>query len=293
MTGIYCITNNINDKKYIGSAKNIEKRWIRHLNDLKKNKHINIYLQRSWNKYTEKDFTISTICRCIESDLLITEQKYLDDIFSLDKPYEKYFNIGKQSSGGDNLTNHPNRESIIKKIKDNKKIYSKGERLLLSEKMMGENNPNYNNLWCDEQKNNMSIKLKKYYTENDNYIKNKTLEEYHGKDKADKIKKKFSEIASKRVGIKNHFYNKKHTTETKKIISDKKKGTKSLSQLKLFSINDITYLSLNDATIELNIPTTTIRHRIISKNEKFIDYKYITDKNIIHSKIEEFKSKLS
>ena len=37
MYSIYKITNNINDKVYIGSTKNIEVRKKRHLNDLKNN----------------------------------------------------------------------------------------------------------------------------------------------------------------------------------------------------------------------------------------------------------------
>jgi group I intron endonuclease len=49
--GIYRIINKINDKFYIGSSDNIERRFSRHLLDLKKNKHDNQHLQNAWNKY--------------------------------------------------------------------------------------------------------------------------------------------------------------------------------------------------------------------------------------------------
>jgi len=52
--GIYKIT--CNDKLYIGSSNNIRKRWRRHINDLNGNKHINIHLQRAFDKYGINNF---------------------------------------------------------------------------------------------------------------------------------------------------------------------------------------------------------------------------------------------
>ena len=51
--GIYKLT--INNKIYIGSAKNIGIRLSKHLLDLERNKHHSIYLQRTWNKYQNID----------------------------------------------------------------------------------------------------------------------------------------------------------------------------------------------------------------------------------------------
>lgn len=272
-------------QKYIGSSYNIEKRWKRHIKDLKNNKHDNIYLQRSWEKYEESDFVLTILEEVNKEEILITEQKYLDNIFSSEKPYMKYYNIGKHSSGGDNLTNHPDRESIIEKIRKNRKILTEKEKKKLSIKMMGENNPNYGNRWNDEQKKNNSIKLKEYYSENANYIKGKTLIEYFGKEISEKYKKRISDMAKERIGEKNSFYGKRHTEDTKKRISEKKKGKKVLSQLKPFSIDNINYLSLKDASKYTNINYSTIRDRIISKNLRFKNYQYITDKKIIDGMI--------
>lgn len=45
---------------------------------------------------------------------LDVEQTYLDKY----KGVENFYNIGLESSGGDNLTNNPNREDIISRIKN-------------------------------------------------------------------------------------------------------------------------------------------------------------------------------
>ena len=49
-TGIYEIRNIANDKRYIGSAMSFDTRFRAHLNDLRKDKHPNRYLQFAWNK---------------------------------------------------------------------------------------------------------------------------------------------------------------------------------------------------------------------------------------------------
>ena len=112
-SGIYKITCLYNNKIYIGSSKNIPKRWKRHISNLKNNTHVNIHLQRSFNKYGINFFSLDIIENCSIELLLEKEQYYLDNI----KPYKHGFNISKGSNGGDNLTNHPNRVKIIEKIK--------------------------------------------------------------------------------------------------------------------------------------------------------------------------------
>ena len=47
--GIYCIYNTFNNKRYIGSSKNIEARWRVHQSRLRLNKHHSIHLQKSYN----------------------------------------------------------------------------------------------------------------------------------------------------------------------------------------------------------------------------------------------------
>jgi hypothetical protein len=54
---IYKILNSVNNKSYIGSTSVGKSRWNSHLYNLRNNKHPNIHLQNSWNKYGETAFT--------------------------------------------------------------------------------------------------------------------------------------------------------------------------------------------------------------------------------------------
>jgi group I intron endonuclease len=87
ISGIYQIRNLINGKIYIGSAINLKVRKYNHFYDLKNNKHHNIKLQRSYNKYGLDNFSFE-ILEYIEnkSKLIEREQFYFDTI----KPH---FNI--------------------------------------------------------------------------------------------------------------------------------------------------------------------------------------------------------
>ena len=57
MIGTYNIIKSINNKYYIGSSININKRLTQHKSELKRNIHHCIYLQRAYNKYGKQCFT--------------------------------------------------------------------------------------------------------------------------------------------------------------------------------------------------------------------------------------------
>lgn len=60
-SGIYKITNKVNNKIYIGSAKRFKERFSGHISSLKNNKHQNKHLQASWNKYGTDAFVFEII----------------------------------------------------------------------------------------------------------------------------------------------------------------------------------------------------------------------------------------
>ena len=60
-TGIYNIRNIINNNIYIGSASNLKNRWNVHKHKLSNNKHVNIHLQRAFNKYGSENFIFEVI----------------------------------------------------------------------------------------------------------------------------------------------------------------------------------------------------------------------------------------
>ena len=72
-SGIYKIINLVNNKIYIGSSINIEKRIYKHFWLLKNNTHYNTYLQNCYNKYGISNFTYEIVELCSEEDLIIKE----------------------------------------------------------------------------------------------------------------------------------------------------------------------------------------------------------------------------
>lgn len=87
-SGVYRIYNKITKCSYIGSSININKRIIGHINWLNKNKHQNMFLQRAWNKYGEKNFKFSILKLCLPKERIEIEQHYLDKI-------NKLYNLSK------------------------------------------------------------------------------------------------------------------------------------------------------------------------------------------------------
>lgn len=77
-SGIYRIINKIDGKYYVGSSKNIQKRWDEHRRVLRLNKHPNDFLQNAWNKHGESNFEFQIIELVKSEELLLVEQKYLD-----------------------------------------------------------------------------------------------------------------------------------------------------------------------------------------------------------------------
>jgi group I intron endonuclease len=115
ISGIYCIINIKNSKKYIGSSKNIRQRLWSHRAELRHNKHENSHLQNAWNKYGEHNFDYYILEKCEESLLLEKEQLYIDTI-------NPEYNMNKE-------TQRPpcTKESRIKQSNTRKKLYAEGK----------------------------------------------------------------------------------------------------------------------------------------------------------------------
>ena len=78
-SGIYCIINAVNSKRYVGSAVSLSDRWSVHLSSLRMGKHHNPHLQNAFIKYGEKSFSFE-ILEYVEdlNDLIKIEQYYID-----------------------------------------------------------------------------------------------------------------------------------------------------------------------------------------------------------------------
>lgn len=131
-SGIYKII--LNNKDYIGSAKDIKDRIRRHLEDLNKNKHGNKKLQHEFNKYGIELFDYVVLEEVCIADLIKKEQQYLDN-------YKPYYNIC--TTAGSSLGRRHSEETI-KHFSETRK----GKQPSLGRKL------------SDESKNKMSIKAK-------------------------------------------------------------------------------------------------------------------------------------
>lgn len=77
---IYCITNIINDKQYVGQSVIKNKRWKDHKSALNVGKHSNKHLQSSYNKYG-KDKFIYTVLEKVSIEFLdYREQFWIDKL---------------------------------------------------------------------------------------------------------------------------------------------------------------------------------------------------------------------
>ena len=80
--GIYCITNLITGKQYIGQSINIEKRWRSHKSS--KDKYP---IHRAIQKYGEHNFKFEVICECSEEELDSEEIKLINLYSTVDNGY--------------------------------------------------------------------------------------------------------------------------------------------------------------------------------------------------------------
>jgi len=237
MSFVYQIINLTNNKRYVGSTKKYDKRKERHFLDLKNGNHHCVYLQRSYNKHGVENFKMEIIYegdnyREVEQNIINAE-------------YDILYNTSKFSSGGDLISYHPERDIIISKMKK-----SINERYSFEENRMKHSKSGIlNHNWKDGS-------TKKHET--CNCGKNKVYNSLTCND------------CRIRTGESNPFHGKTHTSESKKKISDSKKGQMPVNSMKIV-IDDIIYDSQSAAAKAIGVSAATIHNRL--KSGKFPTYK--------------------
>lgn len=155
MTGIYCIENTINGKKYIGKAVNIELRWTTHRRSLNTDKHYNKHLQRAWNVYGAESFLFYVVELCDKQSLDVRERHYIQAFNSLISGYN-------MTLGGDGSLGRKHTEEAKERMREIQtgRIFSKQhcERISKSRigKYCGDKNPTFGRHRTEEEKKAVS-----------------------------------------------------------------------------------------------------------------------------------------
>lgn len=289
IAGIYMIINLINWKFYIGSSTDLDKRWWRsHILKLLRGKHDNIILQRAVEKYGLENFQFIAI-ELLPKDkkiCLAREQEYLDQ-------YNPPYNIGLEACGGDNFTNHPNKELVKQNARKGWNSWyeniSDEEFSKLYDSRRGEGNSFWGRKHTEESKRKIANRV------------------YDGKspDKRkviiDGVIYDSAHAASKKLGIgqetvreriKSEYFNYQYYEDyTNGIIKDIKsinnydnfgkntkwpKSSRGINPTpRKIIINNVIYNSATEASKKLGIKGNTLSYRANSMN--FPDYMYYDD----------------
>lgn len=258
--GVYKIVHVKSGKFYIGSSQDIEKRIKRHFRELRLGYHHCSRLQKLYDKKPTAEFSIGKI-KLKREAAYEKEHSLIQENFN----NKKFLNIGLGVRGGDNLTRNPRRAEIIENIRSGIKNWmgtlSDADRKWLFG-LRGEKNGMYGKTHTKEARS----KIAKAGKGNQNAKGLKWSED---------SKKKLSEsLKDSRKGSDNSFYGKSHSAETKKRISEKKKGHKPANQ-KPIKIDKTIYPSASEASRQLGVPTVTIAWRARNTKDAYSNYQYV------------------
>lgn len=254
ISGIYSIINKTNGKKYIGSSMDVNRRVKRHLYDLKRGKHHNAYLQRSYDKHGKESFEFIILEE--------TENLFERELFWIENIGGILYNIGG-IGGGDNLTNHPERENIILRISET--LTTKASSMTDKERKekygnQEDKNGMYGRCHTSQSKQKMSNSLKEYYKIN----KSKSI----GRKHSEETKSLLSKKASERTGDKNPFYGKTHSKETKEKIAKSNRGRIPTNTRRVIA-DGVSYDSVTECSKVLYVSPALIIYRIKSDNYNY------------------------
>lgn len=181
---IYCITNILNDRKYVGATVNFRSRKRHHLSDLRLGKHRSYKLQQDYDTYGESVFVFSELENIVtgdESELYAREQYWIDYFiphYNVNMVAGNYINesartekareksrISKRGRKQSQEEKDKRAESIkrfwAKPENVGKKIVSESQKQLLREKNLGSNNPNWGKSRSKESREKSRVSLSK------------------------------------------------------------------------------------------------------------------------------------
>lgn len=218
-SGIYKITNKINGRIYIGSAKRFKERWSQHSSSLRSQKHNNKFLQADFNKCGEEAFVFEV--------LEVTEGKTKEERLLIEEGYIKQhydsgdmcYNLCDRAISREGYSsNTPEKTKALMSAITKQRWQDPEIRAALCQKI---SESSKGKVKSDTHRNNISKtqKGKQLGPQTHEHIAKRT-EKLRGKPLSEEHKQKLS-LAKQGVydGAANPFYGKKHTEASKKRMS--------------------------------------------------------------------------
>ena len=257
MIGVYYLVNKTNGRFYIGSSGKLRTRQHRHEVDIQKGKHTNVNVTADVVAGHKFEFQIKVLTET-RKEAYAHEQRLI--VENKDNPL--MYNIGLGTFGGDNLTRHPNKANIVQRMMQTNA--KRMEKMSVEERKAmfgkpGQLNGMYGRTHTEE--------VRRALSERKLGVPNPGA----GTHLTEDGRRRMSEYAKSRTGVRNHFFGKQHSEETRKKLAKKQVGKKPPNRLKV-SIDGVVYDSYHDASMALGKNVTVIRWRALSKNPKYVDW---------------------
>jgi len=252
-SGIYKIVNLCNNKFYIGSTVDFNRRKKEHFRHLLVKRHRNDYLQNSYNKYGKENFTFIIVEYCERSLLAEREQFYLDTL----KPN---YNLTTSVIGTTGYLHREESKLLMSEIK--KTQYENGLDVWNKGKALSE-----------EVKEQISKKLKGRFTG--------VNHPFYGKTHTEENKKLMADASRRRTGTH-------HTGHNGRIF---KLDKKSLEVLGVFSSTGAATESIN-CLGSLKTARTKIAESI-KYNRNAYGFKWVYENSLDQVKVDELLETLA
>lgn len=207
---IYMYINKVNGKRYIGKAKDFNKRHKQHLKG-------KLIIDKAIRKYGEENFEIVILEENVETDSQLNE---------LEKLYIKKYDSYRKNGKGYNVADGGTGGDTLKGMTDEQRE-EHGRKI--SEAQKGGKNPFYGKHWSEEWKQEHSRKVKEHYEKHGHPCT--------GKKYSDEHKRKISESQK----------GKKYSEETKRKMSESCSQKKRVCQYDLDGNYIQTFDSISDA----------------------------------------------
>ena len=216
-TGVYCILNTIDGKRYVGQSCYMDKRRLRHFSDLVGGKHYNSHLQKAFIKYGRESFEWHILEEVPEEMLDIRERVWIEYYQSNNHQF------GYNNETGGCLLKHHSEETR-RKMSEARKNPSVETRMRLSKAKKGKPSGHLGKHHSSEARRKISESLignsyclGKHFSDEG---RRRMSEAHKGKSWSEAQKE------AQRWIVHNHFLGKHHSKETRLKISE---STKNMS----------------------------------------------------------------